>query len=240
MTGKGEAPDVEVRQLGDADLDAAAAVHLAAFPDSLVSRLGTEAVTRQYRWLLDGPHENPFGLIAEVDGVAAGVYLGGRYDGATTGYLRANLGFLLRTMARRPQVLFAPEYRGKIATGVRLLSRKPAAAVRSLTTRGITPSASPVAEVPSEPSTPSFAHLVVGVHPRFQGHGIGGRMMDEADRRVLGMGYTRTHLRVVPGNEAATRLYESRGYTRKVDASGAWDGAMTRSATEESSPEVER
>jgi len=218
-----------VRRIEEPDLDVVVDVHMAAFPDSLVCRLGREAVVRQYRWLLYGPHTDAFGLVAEVDGEAAGTYLGGVYNGATTGYIQANLGFLAGSMARRPSLLFSEDYRAKARTGLRLLKRQ----IR--TPRRLAPASTVVAseQATSAPAVPSgdgtiFGHLVLGVHPRFQRRGIARSLMEEADHIVDRLGYRKTQLRVVPNNEAIIKLHESRGYVRQVTGERAWDGMMVR------------
>jgi ribosomal protein S18 acetylase RimI-like enzyme len=53
-------------------------------------------------------------------------------------------------------------------------------------------------------------HLAVAVEYRQQG--IGAALMDEVERRLKDKGCVKSYLLVVPGNEAAARFYEKRGW----------------------------
>jgi ribosomal-protein-alanine N-acetyltransferase len=54
--------------------------------------------------------------------------------------------------------------------------------------------------------------LGIAVHARWQGLGIGRRMMEHLHRVARARGARFVRLRVYPDNEAAIRLYESLGY----------------------------
>ena len=62
----------------------------------------------------------------------------------------------------------------------------------------------------------------------FQGHGVGGRMMDEAMRFLVERGCDRCYLTTIAGLDAARALYERRGF-RLVEESGAasWGAPVT-------------
>jgi RimJ/RimL family protein N-acetyltransferase len=52
----------------------------------------------------------------------------------------------------------------------------------------------------------------LAVDPAHQGEGIGAALLDAAIARARGLGVRRLVLRVLSGNAAARRLYESRGF----------------------------
>jgi ribosomal protein S18 acetylase RimI-like enzyme len=52
----------------------------------------------------------------------------------------------------------------------------------------------------------------LGVLPAYRGHGIGTRLLDELDRELAAAGVRDVVIGVVPGNTAAIRLYQRRGF----------------------------
>ncbi len=95
-----------VAPIGLDRLDELVAVHEAAFPDSQLGSLGSEAVARNYRWQFTGPHDLT-ALGATVDGRLVGFVLGGRFRGSTSGFVRANRWFLAGRVLRHPRLVLS-------------------------------------------------------------------------------------------------------------------------------------
>ena len=53
----------------------------------------------------------------------------------------------------------------------------------------------------------------LAVSPDYQGRGLGRRLMDEAEQRLLVLGCPKINLQVRGGNEAVRQFYESIGYS---------------------------
>ncbi len=60
------------------------------------------------------------------------------------------------------------------------------------------------------------------VRPEYRNAGLGNRLLDTAEADLVSRDFRRVYLQVAWGNDAATRLYERRGYQRVVAISGEW------------------
>ena len=172
------APATIVRDLTQADLDAIALVHGAAFPDSALAKLGHEAVRRYYEWQLVGPHEG-VALGASIDGRLAGFCFGGVFRSSMGGFLRRNRGFLALRVLARPWLLAAPLFRDRLVAGVAALTRGRGAAEPRQAVR-------------------SFGILAIAVDPELQGRGVGRRLMHASERIACTRGFDVMHLTVHP------------------------------------------
>ncbi|CAN5273002.1 hypothetical protein BH11MYX1_BH11MYX1_45790 [soil metagenome] len=201
---------LEVRPLHASDLRAVATLHDAAFPSSALSRLGTEAVRRYYLWLFEGPHQAT-NLGAFEDGSLVGFVFGGLFNGAMTGFLQQNRGYLARRVVTHPWLISTPLFRDRIALALRLLVARRTGA----------PAAVPAPRR-------GFGILAIAVRPEAQGTGVGKALMLRAEQVARTTGFDRMQLTVAKTNEQAIRFYEARGWTKVRDPAGAWTGAMTR------------
>lgn len=64
---------------------------------------------------------------------------------------------------------------------------------------------------PADDDETAVIHLLC-VHPRARGHQVGAQMVREAIRLSREMGMRVIHLDVVPGNLAASRIYQQEGF----------------------------
>jgi len=190
-------------------LDSVAAVHAAAFPDSILTRLGKEAVCRYYLWLIEGPHET-YAAGAFLDGDLAGLLFGGIAPDAIPGFLRANRGLLVKRLARRPWLVVDPVFRDRIASAVRSVTRPHRSA--------------PVTAAQAARKRP-FDVISVAVDPRVQGEGIGKRLMRYAEQIARQNGFHVMTLMVHVDNDQAIGFYESLGW-QKLLRQGIWHGNM--------------
>ena len=196
-----------------ADLDGVAALHLAAFPESVLGQLGREAVRRSYRWQLEGPHDLT-ALVAEEHGRLDGFLFGGVFRGSTIGFLKREKWFLARKVALHPRLLLHQAGWDRLALAGRLLTR-----------RFSTPT---TVEQPAAIPPRSFGVLAIGVDPALQRSGVGRALMNRAESIARADGFERMHLTVHPGNSAAVAFYEGQGWTRRPGPDGVWAGQMSR------------
>lgn len=189
---------LEVRELTVHDLEALAEMHRRAFPDSVLSVLGTEALGRYYRWQIAGPHDVDAIGVWSGD-VLVGAAIGGRFNGSMIGFVKRQPVFLSLRLLRHPGVLFGPRGRAAAATGVRLVTR---------------PGLRTEPEQPERVPDGSFGLLVVAVDPGARREGIGRLLLEAAEDCARRRGLARLHLTLDPTNWGAAAFYRSQGWER--------------------------
>lgn len=204
-----ETRQLTLRSLVPSDLEAVAAVHAAAFSDSILTKLGKQAVCRYYQWLMEGPHEM-YALGALLDGELAGFLFGGIAPDAIPGFLRTNRGLLAQRLAMRPWLVADPLFRDRIGRAVRAVTRRRRSA-------SVTP-AQAARKLP-------FDVISVAVDPRAQGEGIGKRLMGLAESLARDNGFHVMTLMVHVDNRQAIGFYESLRW-QKLLRHGTWQGNM--------------
>ncbi len=201
---------VYLRLLTPEDLPQVAQIHCNAFPQSALTRLGSEAVRRYYEWQLLGPHQ-ALALGCVADGALAGFCFAGVFKGALSGFLRRNRAYLLRCLLRRPWLIASPLIRERGALGLRLLRRRPA----------------PSRASEQRPPGRSFGVLSIAVQPAHQGRGLGKLLMEQVEQTARQAGYARLTLSVHPDNLQAIGFYQRLGW-RQLSEDGVWRGVMVK------------
>ncbi|MBA2311900.1 MAG: GNAT family N-acetyltransferase [Actinobacteria bacterium] len=168
-------------------------IHLRAFPYSALSKLGHEAVRRYYEWQLLGPHD-VIAVGAFSSAALLGFCFGGVFRGATSGFVRANRGFLARRLVRQPWLLTDPLLRDRMRIGARSLRRSERAGGSG------------------EAVSDTFGILSVAVDPRHHRSGVGTIIMGEMEQHARTRKAVRMHLSVEPKNSPAIRFYERLGW----------------------------
>ncbi len=199
-----------VREVTESDLPTVARLHVQAFPDSVLGKLGAEAVRRNYLWQLTGPHDLT-ALVATHDDVVLGFLFGGLFRGSTIGFVKKEKWFLARRVLTRPAILFRSVGRNRLGLAAKLLTRRSQ------------PSQS---EEPASVPPRSFGVLAIAVDPAAQGKGIGVALMKEARVRAVAQGYAAMHLTVHPENTSALGFYRSLGWSEMNEPDGSWVGRM--------------
>jgi ribosomal protein S18 acetylase RimI-like enzyme len=187
---------VEVRLVDSVRLEDIARLHVEAFPDSVLGRLGVEAVRRNYDWQLTGPHE-PTALLATDGDEVVGFLVGGRFRGSTIGFVKKEKWFLGWCVLRHPGVLLDAVGRSRVSLALRLLARR-----------------APMTQIEEPSGVPhrSFGILAIGVSPTVRGSGVGRVLMAEAAQRARADGYSGMHLTVHADNEGAVSFYRGLGW----------------------------
>jgi ribosomal protein S18 acetylase RimI-like enzyme len=197
------------------DLTTAARLHCAAFPESLLSRLGVSLVTSYYNWQLQcGASSAAFrALVAERGGEVCGFVVGGRYQGATSGFVWRYWRVLAVALLRNADLLFSQTVREKIAS-----------VAVSLVKVAVGRRRKPPAPTEAPSFVPSFGILALAVAPSREGSGVGRALMAEMVQAARTLAFPRMNLTVNPDNVRAVAFYERGGWRRYPD--NPWCGGM--------------
>lgn len=189
------------------DLDKIADCHVAAFPDSVTSLLGTKVVASMLQWYLSAPNKFLF-FIEEhnkVVGYCGGFILDGTDAyGSGSGMTQFGFGTAVTSFLRKPWLLFHPEIRKKYKFIFANIKRK----------LGLKKEQPMAAAQPEQYAGPLTAGLVViGVRPDLQQKGLGSKLQEEFERKAKEMGAEQLQLSVRTKNERAINSYKRNGYS---------------------------
>lgn len=207
--------EIVISALRGGDAQAVAAVHMEAFPDSALTKLGIEAVRRYYEWQFVGPHDMvPLGAYSGDQ--LLGFCFGGIFRGALSGFLKKNRSYLALSVLKKPWLVANPIFRDHLLAGVRNL--KPAA------------NKSQPAETPAAPAEPRpFGILSIAVSPRCQGGGVGKIIMRESEAVARQRGFQKMRLTVSTDNQQAVSFYERVGWKKVLrEGETTWQGRMEK------------
>ena len=208
--------EIRIGKLSVAHLPEIVTVHVQSFPQSIITRLGPEAVRRYYEWQFIGPHQAHY-LGAWVDGQVGGFCIGGKFRGAMGGFLSRNKWFLARQVLLRPWLLASAEVRSAVVTALRRLLQPP----------------SPVPHPsPPSPEQRHFGILAIATAPPYRRLGLGARLMAEVEKLAREFRFAAMGLTVHPNNEPAICFYKRLGWS-PVDTGGHWQGRMEKALDEE-------
>jgi ribosomal protein S18 acetylase RimI-like enzyme len=206
-------PEVVLRALDKDDLPQVALVHIDAFPNSALSRLGREVVEQYYVWQLTGPHEKVRATGAFVVDDCAGFSFSGIFNASTSGFIQNNRALLISSVLRHPGLFLDRPFLERMKAGLRLLvgfaKRKPRTERNEVLVM------------------PNYGILSIAVSPRFQKLGIGQMLMLDAEDEAVRYGRRKICLTVHPANKKAVRFYEKQDWQRFV-TNDLWNGAMTK------------
>lgn len=197
-------PCIDIRPLTERDLPAAVDIYLAANPKSLLTAFGSKQVLHYLSWQLKAKHMAA-ATAAEIGGELAGILLLVKNNDLPN-YLKQNKWFLLRGFMRNSNILFTPLFGRRAKQCIRCLVRPPKSWTR-------------------QPGTVRV--LCIAVHPKYQGSGIGSKLLRAAEESALSGGHERAELTVNPTNLSAIRFYERYGWTKST-VDGHWTGAMQK------------
>jgi ribosomal protein S18 acetylase RimI-like enzyme len=200
-------PSITVRPLVGDDTSAVAQIHLQSFSTSALTRLGAEAVRRNYESLHTGPHEL-VALGAFDNGGMLGFCYAGVFRGETSYFLTTNRWFLVRRVLTHPWLVLNPIFRTRLNLAVRLL-RKP---------QRMTPP-------PNEKK--AFGIQSIAVRPDLQGRGVGKVLLRATEEAARARGFDRMHLTVHATNTSGIAFYEASGWKKQPEGVD-WTGVMVK------------
>lgn len=206
--------EIHIREANEADLPSITAVHMEAFSDSALTKLGRGTVHRYYEWQLNGPHEK-LALVAYLGSKCMGFCFGGLFRGATSGFLHKNQLYLCGRVMLRPWLLWNPVIRERVTSSCRILKRKRLKAVETRTPKE------------TKKTEKSFGILAIAVSPEARGQGIGRLLMVETERVAAQRQFRQMDLSVHTDNYNAIGFYEGLGWFRYTEME-KWNGVMKR------------
>lgn len=209
---------LSVRNLGVSDLASVASIHVQAFPDSALTKLGFEAVRRYYEWQMKGPHDAYNIGAFDNDGTLGGFCFGGIFRGALGGFLDANRRYLISRVITRPWLLANPLFFDRVRLAVQSLNWR---------SRRVVAKPRPAAQQP-QVQRRSFGILSIAVRPNLRGTGVAQLLMSHSEQMAKQLGYSMMNLSVHEANSRAIGFYEKLGWTRVMDDDGVWQGRMTK------------
>jgi len=205
---------ISIKPLQVDDLDGVALIHQRAFPRSLLTALGKEAVRRYYEWCLIGPHDVvALGLFH--DECLKGYCFGELFEDAMKGYLYKNTIYLIKCLLFNPFVFIRSEFRIKIIKGIDILFRRIKSSKKIKNTYN--------------QSIKSFGILVIAIDPDIQRSGYGKMIMEHIERIAFYKGYNKMHLVVDISNISAIIFYEKLGWRKILNENANFSGLMIKS-----------
>ncbi len=203
--------EITIIQLSTKDLSLIAPIHIKAFPDSALTKLGAQAIQRYYEWQLVGPH-NGVALGCTINDELAGFCFGGVFKGAMSGFLQRNRNFLALRVLTHPWLIFNPLFRNRLSGALKIFRKVSR------------PKSHPA---PHATKPPHFGILAIAVHPKYQGLGVGKALMDAEELAAREQGFGQMLLSVSTTNDQAIGFYERIGWS-KFKEDGVWNGRMIK------------
>jgi ribosomal protein S18 acetylase RimI-like enzyme len=179
--------------------------HMLSFPDSLTTRLGKRTVVDMLMWYLSAPNKFLF-FIKEgytVIGYCGG-YLkdGSDQYGSSSGMTQFGFKSAGIALLTKPWLLLHPEVVKKYGFILKNIARK----------IGLYNEQTKTASTNNSEGLGTAGLVVIGVHPQWQGKGIGTLLQQEFECKALELGAKRLSLTVKKNNGKAVKSYYRNGY----------------------------
>lgn len=219
------AENATLRQIGPPDLGEVARVHILAFPDSVLSKLGPAVVRAYYDWQLIGPNDVYATGIYDGDaGQLLGFCFGGVFRDSVNGFIRRHWALIASRLALRPWLIGDPLFRDRFRLGLRVLRR----ARRKARPEGA------ASEGGVENAAERHGILSLAVDPQTHKQGLGKRLMLDQEAYAWRRGRQTMRLSVARDNEGAIAFYERLGYRKYwTERDRRWKGQMRKALTPE-------
>jgi ribosomal protein S18 acetylase RimI-like enzyme len=187
------------------DLEKIAICHKLAFPDSITTKLGVKAIVGMMNWYLSSESKFLFhiDLDDKIIGFCGGYIKDGSDIGSATGMTQFGFKSVALSLLSKPWLMFHPEVRKKYSFILTNLLRK----VGLKKHKSMALSAT---EQNNELLTAGL--VVIGVHPNWQGKGIGTILQTEFEAKARSMGAKCLQLSVRTSNNQAIKSYQRNGY----------------------------
>jgi GNAT superfamily N-acetyltransferase len=200
------------------DLNTVAKCHMAAFPQSLSTKLGRSYCLRLLSWYIESKRGLIFHL-ADEDKLIG--YCGGIVNripsqhGSTTSMIQYTFGSLVLNLIIRPWLVFHPELLAYIPLIIKNIKLRFAGVPQ----KKFLPPSAKIKEF-----IPSMGLVVIGVSPIYQGKGYGSLLLKEFEKRAREDGFRRIHLSVRKKNYQAIAAYKKNGWM--IDREGKNEFSM--------------
>ena len=188
------------------DLTKIAKCHIAAFPNSLSSKMGYIFVSKMLRWYLSDLNKFLF-FVKEQNSVIG--YCGGHLQdgldgfGAASGMTQFGFSSAITSLMLRPWLFFHPDFTTRYNFIFINILRK-------LSLKKDKPLAQTNAIYFNQPLTAGL--VVIGVIPNLQQKGLGTLLQQEFERKAIEMGALQLQLSVRIDNTKAIKSYQRNGY----------------------------
>lgn len=196
------------------DLGLVADVHLAAFPNAALSKLGRETVRRYYLWCLSLPHDS-VGIGVFIDGRIVGYCIAGVFRGSDAIFLRRNKGYIIWYLVTHPWLFVDNSVKKRIINIFQM--------VRQCFFRVVNNK-----EISTTVGKDMFGILAIAVEPLYQRSGIGNLLLGDIEKLALERGFSSMRLSVHLDNEKAISFYEKHDWKKILGLDGKWQGYMTK------------
>lgn len=206
---------IKIIRLQSKDLYKVAHVHTCAFPNSVLTMLGAEAVRRYYNWQIIGGSEQLIANGAFIDNELIGFCFGGGFYSALKSFILNNLFFLILTTLAHLNLFSKYIFRKRFVLTAKILFKH----VFNLVI---------YKKIPIKLSEKNFGILSIAVYPEYQGKGIGKELLGQAEFTASQQGFDKVNLSVGVDNEKAIRFYRNSGYKEVIQDSGSWQGYMEK------------
>lgn len=178
-----------------------AQIHICAFPESSLTKLGLEAVRRYYVSQMDGANDC-LAIGAFQNNSMIGFIYAGIFHGVLTGFVINNRWFLVSRVLTHPWLVLNPMFRDAIKLALKKFIPKKHSSVTTNIKRQ------------------DFVVLSIAVDPRVQQKGIGQVLMDYAENEATERGFKKMALTVNPSNKKAIQFYEKNKWVITSNRSG--------------------
>ena len=195
--------ELDIKQLDINDINGIVDLHLSAFPDSLLTKLGRETLYRNYLWQFSSKNAEIYPTGVFIEGKLVAYCIGGFLCGAVNGFLYNNRKHLMKAMMLHPTLLFKPEYFNKIWTGLKAYIRL----LFSKRNRNLING-----DVKLKTNRRQFGILVIATHPLYQKYSLGIRLMIEIENIAKNLSCETIILSVNTSNNISIGFYSLRGY----------------------------
>ena len=180
------------------DINSISHVHTLAFPRSLLTCFGNEAIRRYYHWLFFGPHSQVYPLGMWKNEKLCGFIFAGKFNGAFSGYIKKNIFYLLLITIFNFKVLFKNlNFWNKVLIFIKINF-----AFNKRTHPLIQDSSCSV----------SFGLLIIAVLPEMQRQGIGTKLIHQLEKFAKSKKYQFLNLTVEKENKTALNFYLKHGW----------------------------
>ncbi len=193
--------DVSLQVINIDNCAAVAQIHIRAFPESSLTKLGIEAVRRYYVSQMGGANDC-LAIGAFQKNSMIGFIYAGIFHGVLTGFVKSNRWFLVSRVLTQPWLVLNPMFRDAIKLALRKFTQK-----KHLSDK-------------TNIKKQDFVVLSIAVDPRVQQKGIGQLLMDYAENEATKRGFKKMVLTVNPLNTKAIQFYEKNKWVKTCNYSG--------------------